>query len=135
MDCLYELCSGERFKDDSATSGSIGKMKQEKKRKRSSTKANIDMDSARGKGGGNGGRGGGSKKIPSPELYDVDIAERPRLSTARSTRSSPSAMNNDSSAADERPTKRSRMENNPIPRTGVLKVPPTDFPTEVGLLR
>jgi hypothetical protein len=132
MDTLYELCS-VNLKDGSKTKpgdGGIGKKKQEKKRKRSSTKAKIDMDSARGEGGGVG-----SKRIRSPGLYEVDNADRPRLSTARSTRSSPSATDNDFSVADGRPTKRSRVESNVNPRTGVLKVPPTEFPTEVGVLR
>jgi hypothetical protein len=135
MDTLYEMCS-VNLKDGSEpkpVDDGIGKkkqeIKQEKKRKRSSTKAMIDTNSARGEGGE------GSKRMRSLGLNEVDNADRPPLSTARSTRSSPSATENDSSMIDGRPTKRSRVESNANPRTGVLKVPPTEFPTEVGVLR
>jgi len=80
-------------------------------------------------GGGDGGDGGiGSKRSRSP---DNDGADCLRLSTSRSMRSSPSATDNDSSAVDEKPSKRRRAEKIANPRTGVLKVPPLAFPREV----
>ncbi len=150
MDGLYELCS-EKLKDDRETkpkssspagvgggNGGVVKKKHGKKKKGSDTKARIDEDSghaarstrpaAGGGGGGDGGRG--SKRSRSP---DNDGAGRPRLLTSRSTRSSPSATDHDSSAVDEKPQKRRRTEMTANPRTGVLKVPPSAFPREVYL--
>ena len=57
---------------------------------------------------------------------DNDGADRLRLSTSRSMRSSPSAV-------DEKPSKRRRAEKIANPRTGVLKVPPSAFSREVYL--
>jgi hypothetical protein len=75
-------------------------------------------------GGGGGGDGGiGSKRSRSP---DNDGADRLRLSTSRSMRSSPSAV-------DEKPSKRRRAEKIANPRAGVLKVPPSAFPREIYL--
>jgi hypothetical protein len=150
MDELYELCS-EKLKGDLETKpkssppsgagdGNRGvvkkKLEKKKKKKGSGTKARIDEGSGQAArstspaagGGGDGGKG--SKRSRSP---DNDGADRPRLSTSRSMRSSPSATDNDSSAVDEKPSKRRRAEKIANPRTGVLKVPPSAFPREIYL--
>ena len=151
MDELYELCS-EKLKDDRDTKpkssspagagdgnrGVVKKKLEKKKKKGLGTKARIDEGSgqaAKGTwpaaGGGGGGDGGiGSKRSRSP---DNDGADRSRLSTSRSMRSSPSATDNDSFAVDEKFSKRRRAEKIANPRIGVLKVPPSAFPREVYL--
>lgn len=130
MEGLHELCSAELKTNKKSfpggggggggVSSGIGEKKNQKKKKQGlSGKVVSDQD------------WGPPKKNRSFGSHDGDGTDRPRQSTSRSTRSSPSMADYDSSgAADEKPSKKRKVEKIAGPLL-VLKVPPAAFPKEL----
>ncbi|KAL7535634.1 hypothetical protein ACHAXR_006622 [Thalassiosira sp. AJA248-18] len=118
MNNLFDLCSS-KLKGDRDTKP------KEKKEKKAPKNVKIEDAAEGGAVPVDGGGGGKKQKKRRRSNEDEAASFGPRQSINRSTRSSPSMMND----PDARPKKKKKFE--PAVPKPVLKVPPSEFPTEM----